>query len=225
MQYNEILAIALANRRFLYQYLWRAFASEADAELMGVVADAQTLEQVVMLAGADSPAVHAQEILMRFAEANADAPALLASEYTKLFIGPGKLPAPPWESVYVCGEDLLFQESTLAVREAYRAAGYQASGYPHEADDHLATELNFMATLAHDAQGACEQGDNERVRELLSRQLMFLAQHLNAWLPAFRERLHSSALSSLSAFYLSFVNLAVELCVADAFVIEELMGA
>ena len=129
-------------------------------------------------------------------------------------------PAPPWESVYVCGEDLLFQPSTLEVREAYRRR-YQATGYPHEADDHLATELDFMGALSS-TQAAYEEGDDDAARLLISKQVYFLGTHLNSWLPQYTERLLGAEKPKVSDFYRHFPVLAQELCVADSAALEEI---
>ena len=155
------------------------FAAEPDDALLDIVADAHTREECALLDGEDGEGARLQDALAEVAAANGLGQ--LRSVYTKLFIGPAKLPAPPWESVYATGEPLLFQESTLAVREAYRRAGYAAAGYPHEADDHLAVELDFMATLASDARAAYEAGDKGRSADLLSVQRDFLREHLLAW--------------------------------------------
>lgn len=214
---------ALAGRTFLYKYLWRAFAGEPDQAFLDVAASQDAAEACSVFAG-DGSCVDQRQTAIGHLAQTADLEAL-RGEYTKLFIGPGKLPAPPWESVYVYGEDLLFQESTLEVRLDYRAAGYQASGYPHEADDHLAKELGFMAALSDEARQAFEQGDGERFRQTMSRQLMFLGKHLNGWLPKFAERFESAEKPGICSFYGEFVALAVVVCAQDAAIIEELMGA
>ena len=151
--------------------------------------------------------------------------AKLQTEYTRLFVGPASLPAPPWESVYLCGENLIFQESTLAVRAAYRAAGYQAAGYPHEADDHLATELDFMASLAERASAAYEEGDEESVQVLLASQLRFLEEHLCVWTGPFATRLEERAGAETSAFYLGFARLCAAVCAADKALLASLLAA
>lgn len=221
---DDIMAVALANRCFLYRYLWRAFSFEADEVFLATAADDRTCKECELMLGDDSSGMKSQAEIAAIARTAPDCAQRFRGEYTKLFVGPGKLPAPPWESVYVCGEDLLFQQSTLAVRQAFRAAGYRASGYPHEADDHLAIELHFMATLAEDAKRACEKHDDERLRLALSRQLVFLSEHLNAWLPAFVQRLREQAPSSLGAFYPEFAALAAEVCKADSSALGELMA-
>lgn len=225
---GDALTAALANRAFLYTYLWRLFAQEPDEALLDVAADGHTLEACMLLAGEDSQAANMQEVVgerARAAKESPDAFDALKGDYMTLLVGPGKLPAPPWESVYACGEDLLFQESTLEVRQAFLSAGYRASGYPHEADDHLATEMNFMAALSERAQTAYEEGDIERVRESLSRQLRFLSEHLNAWLPQFADRMNKNAKPGTGAFYPSAAYAAVDVCRADAAVVAELIEA
>lgn len=222
--FDDAIAAALANRSFVYTYLWRAFAADPDEALLATVATDQATEECVILAGEGSCAVQEQRALASAASAP-DALEALKSDYTRLFIGPGKLPAPPWESVYVSGEDLLFQPSTLEVRDAYRKAGYQATGYPHEADDHLATELGFMEALAKDSQAAYDANDSEKLRLLLSQQTMFLAQHLNVWLPQFVERLLNTESPKFGEFYPRFAVLARELCAADAVALVEISGS
>ena len=221
MRFDDAAGTVLANRCFLYRYLWRAFAAEPDDALLDIVADAHTREECALLDGEDGEGARLQDALAEVAAANGLGQ--LRSVYTKLFIGPAKLPAPPWESVYATGEPLLFQESTLAVREAYRRAGYAAAGYPHEADDHLAVELDFMATLASDARAAYEAGDKGRSADLLSVQRDFLREHLLAWVGAFAERLADSA--GAGAFYPRFAELAALVCARDAEVLEELLAA
>lgn len=218
---NDALAAALANRSYIYTYLWRVFAADPDEALLAAVASDEALEECLLFAGEGTRAASEQRALADLAAAP-DTLEVIKGDYTKLFIGPGKLPAPPWESVYVTGEDLLFQPSTLEVRDAYRKAGYQATGYPHEADDHLATELGFMGALAKDSQAAFKAGDVEKLRLLLSQQMLFLVQHLNVWLPQFVERLVGAEKPKFGEFYPRFAVLARELCADDSAALAEI---
>lgn len=224
MKHDDALAAALANRSYIYTYLWRAFAADPDEALLAAIASDEALEECLLFAGEGTRAASEQRALADLAAAP-DTLEVIKGDYTKLFIGPGKLPAPPWESVYVAGEDLLFQPSTLEVRDAYRKAGYQATGYPHEADDHLATELGFMEALSKDSQAAYDAGDSAKLRLLLSQQTMFLAQHLNVWLPQFVERLLNTESPKFGEFYPRFTVLARELCAADAAALVEISGS
>lgn len=204
LESQDTLIAALANRSFVYAYLWRAFAAAPDQEFFDLAVKDTTLIECLVLAGEESPVLSEQKAVAAFIREVPNALEIAQRDYVKLFIGPGKLPAPPWESVYATGKDVLFQESTIEVRKAYRSAGYQATGYPHEADDHLAIELGFMQRLSDDSQAACEQNDIERLRLLISQQILFLEEHLCVWLPQFCERLSSdAALMSTNGPYIS----------------------
>lgn len=212
---DDSMELLLSNRRFLYTLLARAFASEPDGALLGVVMDEHTGDECALLDDEDGSGRRLWRMLAD--EAAADGDDRLRSEYTRLFLGPEKLIAPPWESVYVSGEPLLFQESTLAVREAYRRSGYASAGYPREADDHVAIELDFMAALATKT---CEAEDD---RDALEEQRSFLEEHLLVWIESFAERLGSC--DTVSGFYPLFARLAVLVCRRDAGVLEELLAA
>ncbi|MBC2887836.1 TorD/DmsD family molecular chaperone [Gordonibacter massiliensis (ex Traore et al. 2017)] len=222
MAIDEAVALLLANRHFLYAYLSRAFAAEPDEAFLDVVADAHTKDECALLDDEREEGTTLQRGLAALATEGPDALERLRSEYTKLLIGPGKLPAPPWESVFVSGEPLLFQKSTLAVREAYRAAGFQAAGYPHEADDHLAIELAFMEALADRMGEAYAADDGSRVGELARIQLDFLRNHLLVWVGSFADRLLSYG--KVSSFYPSFAALAALVCARDVDVLAELLS-
>lgn len=213
---NDSLELMLSNRRFLYAFVCRAFAAEPDETLCSIAMDERTGDECALLDGEDGAGRQVWRMIAD--EAAADEDGRLRSEYTRLFLGPEKLPAPPWESVYVTGEPLLFQESTLAVRDAYRRSGFVSAGYPREADDHVAIELDLMATLASKT---CDTVAGDR--GVLEAQLAFLEEHLLAWVDSFAERL--GACGTVSGFYPSFARLAALVCRRDAEVLRELLAA
>ncbi|MBE3598445.1 MAG: molecular chaperone TorD family protein [Limnochordaceae bacterium] len=118
-------------------------------------------------------------------------------DYTRLFIGPARLPAPPWESAYLTEERLLFAEPTLAVRRAYLQYALVPRHFPHEADDHVGLELEFMARLAELSLERFGRSSRKRDPEaagatagapypqLLHDQQRFLREHLMRWIPRF----------------------------------------
>lgn len=219
MEKRELVLSALANRRFLYQYAWRLFSAPLDARALEVMADDFADEAVAVFAGEDG---HLADVQRRLCEeagdvlaGGEDAVGKLDADYTRLFVGPGKLPAPPWESVYRADGDLLFQESTLEVRQAYREAGFKAAGYPHEADDHVATELSFMVSLVDEASAAVEAADDERAHAFMTAQVKFLQAHLTRWLPQFAERLNTQAPAGTNPFYPVAAYFVAELCELD----------
>ncbi|HKZ83677.1 MAG TPA: molecular chaperone TorD family protein [Anaerolineae bacterium] len=117
----------------------------------------------------------------------------LCAGYTRLFIGPGKVLAPPWESVYFNEERLTFQEQTLQVRAWYRRFGLEAEKLHNEPDDHIGLELSFLAHLAQLALDALERQDQPAVDELLEAQRRFLSEHLLRWAPAWCDQVAQHA--------------------------------
>jgi TorA maturation chaperone TorD len=117
----------------------------------------------------------------------------LRLDYTRLFIGPGKVLAPPWESVYFSEDRLVFQEQTLQVRGWYRRFGLQAEKLYNEPDDHVGLELAFLAHLASLGLKALGEEDRERFFALLDSQRDFLSQHVLRWAPQFCEQVVAKA--------------------------------
>lgn len=125
--------------------------------------------------GADALRVWANS----YTEAATDA---VYNDCMALLIGPGKPLAAPWESVYSeANEGLIFQQETLDVRRAYRVFGLQVDQLHHEPDDHIAYELEFVATLASRAAEALRAGREGEAQALLDAKNAFLANHLQAW--------------------------------------------
>ena len=102
-------------------------------------------------------------------------------DYTRLFVGPGKVLAPLWESMYFTKERTIFQEETLKVREWYRRFGLESVKLHSEPDDHLGLELAFIAHLAGQAQVALEQGDKARFQQFIQAQREFMTDHTLKW--------------------------------------------
>ncbi len=102
----------------------------------------------------------------------------LRTDYLKLFIGPGKMHAPVWESVYFSEAHLVFQERTLEVRSWYRRFGLETERLNREPDDHIGLELSFMARLATLALEALENDDKPGFSRLMTLQRKFFSEHL-----------------------------------------------
>ena len=131
------------------------------------------------------PDVHrGMELLQgHFDDHGADEISGLSTDFHRLFIGPGRLLAPPWESVYLSPDHLLFEAQTRAVRTWYGRFGLEAPNLRQEPDDHLGLELAFMLHLSVLGLHAVEAGDSGRARELRSAQRTFLTDHLLRWAP------------------------------------------
>ena len=107
----------------------------------------------------------------------------IKSDYTRLFIGPEKVMAPPWESVYFSEERLVFQEQTLQVRNWYQRFGLASEKIYKEPDDHIALEISFIAHLASLSLEALEVNDQPTLAKTLQAQQDFLKEHLLQWGP------------------------------------------
>lgn len=116
------------------------------------------------------------------------------SEYQRLFIGPGPLAAPPWESYYRSKEKLLFEQWTFQIRELYHQFGLQFAKENNEPDDHLLPELEFMIYLAD---LSFKETEIARINKLIASQLHFLEQHLMVWIPDFSDQVIENTSSQL----------------------------
>lgn len=104
------------------------------------------------------------------------------SDYIRLFVGPGKPLAPPWESTYNAdGECLVFQKETLEVRKQFKAQGLQVNNLYHEPDDHIAYELEYIAILSERIAEALENGNEDRAEELARDQAIMFEKHVFVW--------------------------------------------
>lgn len=82
----------------------------------------------------------------------------LPQAWQRLFIGPYALPSPPWGSVWLARESVLFGDSTLALRQWMRENGIQFEMQQNEPEDHFGSLLLLAAWLAeNDRHHECEQ--------------------------------------------------------------------
>ena len=222
-QYNAI-AIILANRCYLYILLRHVFGHEPNREMLKAVTSDHTREAMELISDGDEFVPYIERFAkLRQAVSNDTETVLdrLKSEYTYLLIGPNKLPAPPWESVYITKERLILQESTLQVRRAYLAYQFLPANYPHEADDHIAIELDFMARLSQMSREAYEEDDGEKLGKLLSDQKTFLEEHMLNWVGEFSKQIQSS---KTHHFYPQMAVLTEQVLRIDRDILEELLS-
>ena len=148
--------------------------------------------------------------------------ARLQEDYTRLFVAPPPLPAPPWESLYRDRERLHFSEHTLEVRTAYQRHGLAAGLLGREPDDHLGFELDFMhrlATLAAELASPDREADQ---RTVLEDQRAFLDEHLLTWVPAWAEDVMAAAATN---FYRGAASLTAAYLLLDRDIVGELLNA
>lgn len=223
---DDGIAIILANRHYLYQLLQHIFGNEPNQELLDIATNQHTQEALELILDEEKYNLNAYlglltELRQGLATDVDGTLDKLTSEYTTLMIGPNKLPAPPWESVYVTKERALFQESTLKVRRKYLEYQFLPANYPHEADDHLAFELDFMAHLAKLTLESFDDQNINNIKKLLDDQKAFLEEHLLDWIGDFAKDIQES---KTHHFYPQMAILTEQFLQTDNLVLDELLS-
>ncbi len=108
----------------------------------------------------------------------------LKVDFSKLFVGPYHLLAPPYGSVYL-EDGKLMGNSTMDVRNWYSNEGLEIT--LREVPDHIAIELEFMYLLISREIEAVDNSDSEKAISYLEKQRAFLEIHLGEWVSAFAE--------------------------------------
>jgi TorA maturation chaperone TorD len=114
----------------------------------------------------------------------------LKIDYTRLFIGPFKLLAPPYGSVYL-EENRIMGDSTIDIGKWYEKEDLNVliNGPP----DHIAMELEFMYYLVFRQIQATKEGNSQDIHLYQNKQKVFLCSHLARWLPEFTENVQKHA--------------------------------
>jgi len=123
----------------------------------------------------------------------------LQVEHTRLFVNAiPAVVAPPYGSVYLSADGMLYGPSAEKAKAFYREQGFDLAG---EADipDHIVFELEFLALLAEEGKSREEE--------------LFLQKHFRPWFPSFQARVLQEV---RHPFYRVLVNLI------DFFTREEL---
>ncbi|WP_032109800.1 Tat proofreading chaperone DmsD [Necropsobacter massiliensis] len=116
----------------------------------------------------------------------------LAQQYQALFIGPNALPAPPWGSVYLDKDGVIFGESLLKLREFLQQNQLHFVAPDHAPEDHIGLMLFLTAYLSEQHQALITP---------------FLAQHFLPWAYRFLDLMIAQRISS---FYRNLAQLTKE---------------
>jgi len=121
-----------------------------------------------------------------------DKPVALQVEYARLFVGPFKVPAPPYESMFrVESRGSIMGESTMEVRRLYREEGLDLSSEVQDLPDHILAELDFMSYLC-DREAELRSEGSAEAETYLKKQEAFLSSHLTKWIPQFSQAASSA---------------------------------
>lgn len=131
----------------------------------------------------------------------------LEVDYSRLFVGPFKLLAPPYESVYLDTGGQIVGDSTVKIRNLYLEEGIDVD--IKELPDHVAIELEFMYYLINKEISAINDGADDKQQNNLNKQLYFLNEYLYRWISQFcravRENSQTDFYKSLSKVTETFV--------------------
>lgn len=189
MYNNTISALeleSLASEVVLLGFLGKVLYTEPNREWLQQLTSNQIFSEAPF--GAEQEEIqHGLELLQNWSLAHKkgisdDEYANLNLDYARLFIGlESTHPSPPWGSVYLDRERLVFQQSTQRVRAWYQRFNLEPEQINKEPDDHIALELIFMARLA---KMALETTDKQKYIEYLTAQRDFLHENLLRWGPS-----------------------------------------
>lgn len=179
---EEVKELTMSRTKF-YSFLSRIYREEVDQELLEHMKHRST-----SIAIDDPEMAREYDKLRTFLERieiNKEFIEDLAADYASLFLGIGRYPAHPYESVYQSKEGIVMREPRNEVLRIYHREGLQKVECFKEPDDHVAIELEFMAYLCLKMKETLDRQDIEEGLRLLEFQNDFLSKHLKAWVPQF----------------------------------------
>ena len=166
---------------------------------IGLTEDKKVLEKLVKLKdfSTQSKKLFSEEVLRE-----------MKAEYSRLFVGPGHVLAPPYESVYKTkNEDnktgMVMGDSAVAAKQFYRSADLEISDNYKDLPDHITLELHFMGHLCtlESERDEESEGDQASVRKM---QVNFLKAHLGSWVSNFSQAISQA---TNSPFYCGVAEL------------------
>ncbi len=134
----------------------------------------------------------------------------LKVDYTRLFMGPYQLLAPPYGSVYLEKARKVMGDSTMDAKQRYQEAGLNLN--LKEAPDHVAIELEFMYYLIYREIEAIINYNEPNIALYLKKQKDFLDNHLGKWVSEFTDNLSANA---ETVFYQNVAHITVSLVSED----------
>lgn len=98
--------------------------------------------------------------------------------FTRLFVGPKALEAPPFASVYLENEPFVMGPTTIMVRSVYEMMGLVSPWKNTLPEDHVSFELDAAMIMQKTAQ----QVQSAEIDELRH---FFVCRHMASWIPPF----------------------------------------
>lgn len=190
-------------RASVYGLLAGLFLSPPDEALLATLRSPDFVAEWPL--GRGTPHVEAGLSRLTTALSTVTAEAVRA-EFWHLFGTLGPAAAPPWESVYLDREHVVFGSDTLRVRALYARFGLVFPEASRQPDDHIGLELEFLARLSAATVERMVVGDEEGVQVLLAGQRECLEEHLLRWAEAFVTKVEAA---SATGFYSGVARLTL----------------
>ena len=140
-------------------------------------------------------------------------------EFTRLFIGPPRPAAAPWETLYRGdGARVGFGEPTFKMRRLLRESGLQLRNENNQYADHIGIELLYASVLCEriaDTLTRSEEPDPLEARELMERLGAFLEDHPRAWIGKLEAAVFEAAPEGYVAGLVGLSAALLESCAED----------
>lgn len=216
------IATLLAARAYLHELLHKCLGGEPNAELIAALTSQNTLDAVALYAEDDESMAGLAALLGQAADLDAASVLDRAhDEYTRIFEGPGALPAPPYRAPYTGSHDAaLFQEATLEVRRLYRTQGLRVRREQAVPDDHVALLLDYAARGAARLQELFASGD-ECFAEAARPQHQAISGYLADWLPEYAQLVRNSRVGQSAFLYPQLLEAAAAFSKVDCVFLSE----
>ncbi|MBJ8923778.1 TorD/DmsD family molecular chaperone [Citrobacter sp. FDAARGOS_156] len=105
-------------------------------------------------------------------------------DFNALFVGPQKLKAAPFASVYLEEDALVMGKSTLSIREFMANIGLSINGVNNIPDDHISCVLELAVLLSANARASSEY------QVTLTR---YASEYIAMWVPEYIEKININA--------------------------------
>jgi putative dimethyl sulfoxide reductase chaperone len=116
----------------------------------------------------------------------------LSIAYTRLFLGPPEMLAPPYASFYLDRGRGVMGPSTVEIMKLYGAAGLVLDNDFDQTPDHVSVMLEFLYYLAFREDIAAARNDLEEKARFEEKKLYFLNTYVTTWIPRFCAKITSA---------------------------------
>lgn len=160
----------------------------------GVTKNERTYETLISLLDVVNTDCVAEALKMKHAAEKYTIQELMV-EYARLFIGPFKIPVPPYSSMYF-QEKTLMSEITMWVMEMYKQAGLNFDTNTKDLPDHIVVETQFLYYLLFNEVTELKNGNKDEAERHNELRYYFVNQHYRKRVPEFCNKIIENTANS-----------------------------